>query len=84
MFVFCFQVASDLMKEGQFHQSGRSKIIVSSYVNAVTSPKEDLSHLVDHLQSTGADVIKLVVSEIAITETAKIFHLFQQSQVRQC
>ncbi|KAL3537959.1 hypothetical protein ACH5RR_001325 [Cinchona calisaya] len=78
---FELKVASDLMKEGQFHRSSRSKIIVSSYVNAVTSSKEDLSHLVACMQSTGADVVKLVVNAMTITETAKIFHLLSHCQV---
>lgn len=75
------KVASDLIKEGKFHQSSRSKTIVSLYINAVNSSKEELSQLVARLQSTGADIIKLVLDADTITDTAKIFHLLSHCQV---
>ncbi|KAL3516187.1 hypothetical protein ACH5RR_023089 [Cinchona calisaya] len=78
---FELKVASDLIKKGKFNQSSRSKIIVSSYVNAVNSSKEDLSHLVACLQSTGADIIKLVLDAKTIIDAAKIFHLLSHCQV---
>lgn len=78
---FELKVASSLIKEGKFHQSSRSKMIVSSYVNAMNPSKEDLSHLVARLQSTGADIIKLVLDAKTITDTAKVFHLLSHCQV---
>lgn len=69
------------MEEQKFSQSGSSKIIVSCFLDTLTSAKEDLSQLVAHIQSTGADVIKLVANTSSITELTRIFHLLSHSQV---
>ncbi|CAK9182732.1 unnamed protein product, partial [Ilex paraguariensis] len=74
-------VASDLTKEHKLKRRSRSKIIVSCYVDNVSSPKVDLSHLVAHMQSTGADMIKLVANATNITEITRIFHLLSHCQV---
>ncbi|CAK9152192.1 unnamed protein product [Ilex paraguariensis] len=78
---FELKVASDLTKEHKLKRRSRSKIIVSCYVDSVSSPKVDLSHLVAHMQSTGADMIKLVANATNITEITRIFHLLSHCQV---
>ncbi|KAL8117047.1 bifunctional 3-dehydroquinate dehydratase/shikimate dehydrogenase, chloroplastic-like isoform X2 [Apium graveolens] len=75
------KVAFDIMEEQKFSRSGRSKIIVSCFLDTLTSAKEDLSQLVAHIQSTGADIIKLVSNTSSITELTRIFHLLSHSQV---
>ena len=75
------QVAFDLMEEKKFNQRGSSKIIVSCFLDTLTSAKEDLSQLVAHIQSTGADIIKVVSNTSSITELTRIFHLLSHSQV---
>lgn len=46
----------------------------------VTS-KEDLSQVVAHMQSTGADILKIVTNANDITELEKMFHLLSHCQV---
>ncbi|WOG82794.1 hypothetical protein DCAR_0101962 [Daucus carota subsp. sativus] len=75
------KVAFDLMEEQKFNQRGSSKIIVSCFLDTLTSAKEDLSQLVAHIQSTGADIIKVVSNTSSITELTRIFHLLSHSQV---
>nr|GEU88503.1 bifunctional 3-dehydroquinate dehydratase/shikimate dehydrogenase, chloroplastic-like [Tanacetum cinerariifolium] len=75
------QVASDIMEEHKLSQQNGCKIIVSCFVDGVTSLKEDLSHLVTRMQSTGADIIKLVTNATDITELSRIFHLLTHCQV---
>ncbi|XP_071732300.1 bifunctional 3-dehydroquinate dehydratase/shikimate dehydrogenase, chloroplastic-like [Rutidosis leptorrhynchoides] len=75
------QVASDIMEKQKLNQQSSCKIIVSCFVDGVTSFKEDLSHLVTRMQSTGADIIKLVTSATDITELSRIFHLLSHCQV---
>ncbi|KAK6915503.1 Protein kinase domain [Dillenia turbinata] len=75
------KLASQLMTRQKQNQNDCSKIIVSYYVDGETPCKEDLSHLVAHMQSTGADIMKLVVSASDITELATIFHLLAHRQV---
>lgn len=62
------------------HNSG-GKIIVSCYVNGMTSSEEYLSHLVARMQATGAPIIKLVTSATHITEVSQIFRLLSHCQV---
>ncbi|KAI3669321.1 hypothetical protein L6452_40553 [Arctium lappa] len=78
---FELQVAYDIMEEPKFNQQKSCKIIVSCFVDGVTSLKEDLSHLIIRMQSTGADIIKLVTSATDITELSRIFHLLSHCQV---
>lgn len=75
------KVAFDLMEEQKFSRRGSSKIIVSCFLDTLTSAKENLSQLVAHIQSTGADIIKLVSNTSSITELTRIFHLLSHSQV---
>lgn len=75
------QVASDLKGELRMNRHSGSKIIVSCYVNSMASLEEDLSHLVASMQTTGADIIKLVTNVTTITEIPRIFHLLSRCQV---
>jgi 3-dehydroquinate dehydratase/shikimate dehydrogenase len=75
------QVASDLMGELRKNRHSGSKIIVSCYVNSMASLEEDLSHLVSSIQTTGANIIKLVANATSITEISRIFHLLSHCQV---
>ncbi|GFZ19508.1 dehydroquinate dehydratase, putative [Actinidia rufa] len=58
-----------------------SKIIVSTYVNSGRPSTEKLGNLIACLQSTGADVIKLVVDVVYITDVAPVFNMFTHCQV---
>ncbi|XP_076948340.1 bifunctional 3-dehydroquinate dehydratase/shikimate dehydrogenase, chloroplastic-like [Bidens hawaiensis] len=75
------QVAFEIMEKHKLSQQNNCKIIVSSFVDKITSSKEDLSHLVTRMQSTGAHIIKLVTSATDITELSRIFHLLSHCQV---
>ena len=75
------QVASNLMEELKMNCHSGSKVIVSCYVNGVTPLEEDLNRLVMSMQSTGADIIKLVINATNITEISRIFHLLSHCQV---
>ncbi|KAL5566203.1 hypothetical protein UlMin_029367 [Ulmus minor] len=78
---FELKVASHLMKEKKIHNSRGSKDIVSCYVNGVTPSEEDLSHLLEIMQATRADIIKIVTNAADITEIRRIFRLFSCCQV---
>lgn len=75
------KVASDLIAEHKLDKHSRSKLIVSYYVDGSTPSKEDLIQLVARMQSTGADIIKLVSNSSSITELSRIFHLFSLCQI---
>ncbi|XAR52527.1 3-dehydroquinate dehydratase [Bertholletia excelsa] len=75
------KVASHLIMENKLEKYRNSKIIVSFYVDGPTPSEEDLSELVSRMQSTGADVIKLVSKSSSITELSRFFHLFSHCQV---
>uniref|UniRef100_A0A5B6ZQ17 Shikimate dehydrogenase substrate binding N-terminal domain-containing protein n=1 Tax=Davidia involucrata TaxID=16924 RepID=A0A5B6ZQ17_DAVIN len=75
------KVASNLMEEHKLNQHGGSKVIVSCFLDSVIPSKEELSHLVARMQSTGADIIKLVTNATNITELARIFHLLSHCQM---
>uniref|UniRef100_A0A803P4U3 Uncharacterized protein n=1 Tax=Cannabis sativa TaxID=3483 RepID=A0A803P4U3_CANSA len=73
------KVASDIaMAE---HKPLNSQIIVSSYVNGSKPSSEKLSNLISCMQSTGADVIKLIVEVHNIIDVASIFHMLTHCQV---
>ena len=75
------QVASIFMGKQKMDQYSTCKTIVSCYVDGMTPPIEVLSCCVARLQSTGADLIKLVINATNITEITKIFHLLSHCQV---
>ncbi|KAF8401565.1 hypothetical protein HHK36_012507 [Tetracentron sinense] len=75
------EVASDFAMVQYINKRSASKIIVSSYVHGGIPSKEDFSHLVACLQSTGADIIKLFTDVVYITDLAQVFHLLSHCQV---
>ncbi|KAF7138955.1 hypothetical protein RHSIM_Rhsim07G0176900 [Rhododendron simsii] len=75
------KVASDLIGEHKLDKHRSSKMIVSYYVDGSIPSKEDLSQLVARMQSTGADIIKLVSNSSSITELSRIFHLLSHCQI---
>lgn len=74
------QIASDFTKKEKPRWSSGCKVIASCFVDNVTS-KEDLSQVVAHMQSTGADILKIVTNANDITELEKMFHLLSHCQV---
>ena len=74
------EVITELMS-----RRSNSKIIISNYINngggGGTLCKEKLGNIAILLQSTGADVIQLVVDVAYITDVAPLFHLLAHSQV---
>ncbi|XP_052194751.1 bifunctional 3-dehydroquinate dehydratase/shikimate dehydrogenase, chloroplastic-like isoform X2 [Diospyros lotus] len=75
------KVASDLIEEHKQNQHRRSKIIVSYYLDDMTPSEEDLSQLVSRMQSTGADIVKIVLNSSSIAEISRIFHLLSHCQI---
>ncbi|XP_062087181.1 bifunctional 3-dehydroquinate dehydratase/shikimate dehydrogenase, chloroplastic-like isoform X2 [Humulus lupulus] len=74
-----YEVASDIaMVE---HMPVNSQIIVSSYVNGSKPSSEKLGNLIACMQSTGADVIRLIVEVHNITDVAPIFQMLTHCQV---
>lgn len=81
--VFClwyFQLGFDVIDE-LMQKRDNSKIIVSSYVKSGVHCKETLSNLLVGLQSTGADIVKVVTEVAYITDVAPVFHVLTHSQV---
>eukprot|EP00262_Sarcandra_glabra_P020593 TRINITY_DN8273_c0_g3_i2.p1 TRINITY_DN8273_c0_g3~~TRINITY_DN8273_c0_g3_i2.p1 ORF type:complete len:542 (-),score=79.52 TRINITY_DN8273_c0_g3_i2:122-1669(-) len=74
------EVASDFMG-AYINRRSNSKIIVSCHVSGKIPSKEELSQLVARMQSTGADIIKIVTNADFITDIAPIFHLLSHCQV---
>lgn len=70
------------MAKNRTSHSRGSKSIVSYYVNGETPSEENLNHIIETMQATGADIIKLVTKAADITEIPRIFHLFSCCQVR--
>ncbi|XP_049402413.1 bifunctional 3-dehydroquinate dehydratase/shikimate dehydrogenase, chloroplastic-like [Solanum stenotomum] len=74
------KIASDFAKNEKSSWSSGCKLITSCFVDNVTS-KEDLSQIVASMQSTGADILKIVTNANDITELEKTFHLLSHCQV---
>lgn len=62
------------------YKRANSKIIVSSYVNGGKPSNERLVNLIACMQSTGADVIKLVIDVDYITYLASVFQMLTHCQ----
>ncbi|KAF8394499.1 hypothetical protein HHK36_020709 [Tetracentron sinense] len=78
---FELKVASDPKGFHNLNYHSNSKTVVSCHVGGMTPSKEDLSHLVARMQSTGANIIKLVTDAVDITDLERIFHLLPHCQV---
>jgi len=76
------QAASCLptLVEHKRNHNSHGKIIVSCYVDGIIPPQEELLQLVELMQGTEADIIKLVTHAADITEIIKIFSLFPYCQ----
>ncbi|KAI3741830.1 hypothetical protein L1987_59508 [Smallanthus sonchifolius] len=75
-----FELASDVINE-LMEKRENSKIIISSYVKSGICCKETLGNLLVGLQSTGADIVKVVTEVAYITDIAPVFHVLTHSQV---
>ncbi|EXC34679.1 Bifunctional 3-dehydroquinate dehydratase/shikimate dehydrogenase [Morus notabilis] len=75
-----YEVASDIIMI-ENDKPSNSQIIVSSYVNGERPSRERLGNLIACMQSTGADVVKLIVEVNYITEVAPILQMLTHSQV---
>ncbi|KAL8239046.1 hypothetical protein R6Q59_015613 [Mikania micrantha] len=59
----------------------KCKLIVSSHNYQNTPSLEDLKNLVERIQSTGADIVKVATTAVDITDVARIFEIIAHSQV---
>ncbi|CAL5437108.1 unnamed protein product [Camellia sinensis] len=75
------QVAFEVGLTEFMNNRSNSKIIVSSHVNSGRPSEEKLGNLIACLQSTGADVIKLLIDVVYITDVAPVFHMLTHCQV---
>ncbi|KAL3517498.1 hypothetical protein ACH5RR_020087 [Cinchona calisaya] len=83
-----YEMATEELISELMSRRSNTKIIISTYLQnggggcgSGTLCKEKLGNLVICLQSTGADVIKIVVDVAYITDVAPLFHLLAHSQV---
>ncbi|EEF41656.1 shikimate dehydrogenase, putative [Ricinus communis] len=76
-----YEVASDVSMAEYIYNRSSGKLIVSSYVNGGKPSAEKLGNLIANLQSTGADVIKLVINVDYITDLAPVFKMLAHCQV---
>lgn len=77
------EAASDTVMDELMSVRSSSKIIVSSHVNGGGPPPtaEKLGNLIINMQSTGADIIKLLIDVAYITDVAPLFHMLTHCQV---
>ncbi|CAN0899085.1 Bifunctional 3-dehydroquinate dehydratase/shikimate dehydrogenase, chloroplastic [Linum grandiflorum] len=78
-----YEIASDasMVEEVLESRGSNIKLIVSSHVNGQKPSAEELGNLIASMQSTGADVIKLVIDVESITDLAPVFRMLTHSQV---
>lgn len=75
------QVAFDFVSRMKDKKSSNCKVIVSNHINGRTPSTEDLSHLIVKMQSTGADILKIVTTATNITDVSRVFQLVPRCQV---
>ncbi|KAK3041436.1 hypothetical protein RJ639_000413 [Escallonia herrerae] len=75
------EVASDVVLSELMNKRSNTKIIVSSYLNGGTPSKEKLGNLIACLQCSGADIVKVVIDVVYITDVAPLFHVLVHCQV---
>lgn len=73
--------AWEIVNEVKRSQSSKTKVIVSNYVNTDNLTAETLGDLIVEMQSTNADIIKLVIDVDYITHVAPIFRMLTHCQV---
>ncbi|KAL2567006.1 hypothetical protein AAZX31_19G225400 [Glycine max] len=66
------------------NHNSHGKIIVSCYVDGIIPPQEELLQLVELMQGTEADIIKLVTHAADITEIIKIFSFYSYFLMFSC
>ncbi|KAJ8898668.1 hypothetical protein K2173_004702 [Erythroxylum novogranatense] len=76
-----YEIASDSSMVEYVYNRSSSKLVVSSYVNGGKPSAEKLGFLIACMQSTGADVIKLVIDVDYITDLAPVFKMLTHCQV---
>ncbi|KAJ8748396.1 hypothetical protein K2173_003033 [Erythroxylum novogranatense] len=76
-----YEIASDSIMADYFYNRSNTKLVVSSYVNGEKPSAEKLGHLIACMQSTGADIIKLVIDVHYITDLAPVFQMLTHCQV---
>nr|XP_043620886.1 bifunctional 3-dehydroquinate dehydratase/shikimate dehydrogenase, chloroplastic-like [Erigeron canadensis] len=75
-----YELAYDVMHE-LMEKRENSKIIVTSYLKSGVYCKEKIGNMLVALQSTGADIVKVVTEVAYITDVAPVFHVLTHSQV---
>ncbi|XP_042067532.1 bifunctional 3-dehydroquinate dehydratase/shikimate dehydrogenase, chloroplastic-like isoform X1 [Salvia splendens] len=73
--------AWEIVNELKRSQSSDTKVIISNYLNTCDLTAETLGNLIVEMQSTNADIIKLVIDVDYITHVAPIFRMFTHCQV---
>ncbi|XP_065861270.1 bifunctional 3-dehydroquinate dehydratase/shikimate dehydrogenase, chloroplastic-like [Euphorbia lathyris] len=76
-----YEVASSVDMAQYIYNRSNTKLIVSSYINAGKPSAEKLATQIALMQSTGADVIKLVINVDNITHLAPLFKMLAHCQV---
>ncbi|CAK7348231.1 unnamed protein product [Dovyalis caffra] len=76
-----YEVASDNVMSDYVYNRSNTKLIVSSYVNGRKPSAEELGYLIACMQSTGADVLKLVIDVEKITDLAPVFTMLTHCQI---
>lgn len=74
-------MASDTLISELMDKRCNTKIIVSSYVNGGHPSLEKLGNLIAFMQCTGADIIKIVIDVVYITDVAPMLHIITHCQV---
>ncbi|XP_038717846.1 bifunctional 3-dehydroquinate dehydratase/shikimate dehydrogenase, chloroplastic-like isoform X2 [Tripterygium wilfordii] len=77
---FELKVAYDFLKKERMSDHTGARFIVSCSMNSVPQ-KEDLSHLIERMKLTEADIIKIGYRPNDITEVERMFHLVSLCQV---
>ncbi|KAG8472873.1 hypothetical protein CXB51_034818 [Gossypium anomalum] len=78
---FELKVASHLIRELKINYQSATKFIVSCHITGTTPSDEELANLAATMRATGADILKVVVNVMDITEIARIFHLLSHYQM---
>ncbi|KAM7257698.1 hypothetical protein ACFE04_013439 [Oxalis oulophora] len=75
------QVAHEFIDSVRGKKPEKCKIIVSNHNYQTTPSVEDIGNLVANMQSTGADIVKIVTTAVDITDVARMFQIIVHAQV---
>ncbi|RAL52452.1 hypothetical protein DM860_007309 [Cuscuta australis] len=78
---FDLKIAYDFLAKEDQKKCGSSKLILSCYLESIISSNEALNEVVSRMQSTKADILKVVTEANDITELPKLFHVLSHCQV---